>query len=184
MSLWSTEEEKNLGVWAQSPLESKARGRPCELESWLAGNGRKLEGGTGGVRDRGKATMGVLLRSPLWAVWAQLQWGLSEEPKKPFQNGLQEELVGEASIHQLPCPWVRATSGGVNSRSLAARSETHLRREPVFPSERRSSWPQPWLASEVRPRGCDGHIWYVVLCTASILRPPNSHVLQNFITSN
>lgn len=85
-------------------------------------------------RDGEKATLGVLLRSPLWAVWAQLQWGLSEEPKKPLQNGPREELVGEASIHQLPCPWVRATSGGVTPEVLQQKVKHTCGESPSSPA--------------------------------------------------
>lgn len=80
MSLWSSEEDKNLSVLVQSPLGSKAGAKSLCVRQviWevMAGSWRERLG----ERDREEATMGVLVGSLMWAIWTQFLWGFSEEP--------------------------------------------------------------------------------------------------------
>lgn len=78
------EEDKNLSVLAQRLLELKTceKGLCVRKLIWevMAGIWRE------GLRDGEEATMGVLLRSLTWAIWAQCPWELSEEPVEAFSK--------------------------------------------------------------------------------------------------
>lgn len=59
----------------------------------LGGDGRKQERGARRARGGGRVAVGVLLRSLLWAVWAQLQCGLPEEPTEAFSKSSAGRVI-------------------------------------------------------------------------------------------